>query len=798
MASTSLPLPFPIIFFFFFLLPNSLHATSFSIDLIHRDSPRSPFYNLSESLSDRMSRAIRRSNSRMDYFQSTISTTSTDISSNVLPNGGNYLMTISLGTPPVQFLAIADTGSDLIWTQCSPCESCYHQDAPLFDPTKSSTYGDLSCDSSQCLALPRSSCIDSSCQYSYRYGDRQSYTKGVLASETVGLSSSEFPKIAFGCGHNNSGTFSSRGSGLVGLGGGSLSLISQLSSSIGGKFAYCLVPFTKNTASSRMDFGDSAVVSGNGVVSTPLISRQGLETFFFLTLQKITVGTNSISLPQAAQGNIIIDSGTTLTYLPTSVYQQLLSALKNSINLQPVQDPSQIGLELCYESGTGSNINPELKFGFDGAEVVLGFLNTFIQVDQNVACAAFGPSQSLSIYGNVAQQNFKIGVDLIHRDSPRSPFYNSSETLSGRMLRAFRHSSSRVNHYLGTNNSITLNGLASKVIPNVADYLMTISLGTPPVQILAVADTGSDLIWTQCEPCKSCYDQDAPYFNPKKSSTYRVLPCPSNFCSAIPQASCNTNKTCDYAYSYGDMSYTYGILAAETLTMGSTTGSSVKIPKVAFGCGHTNGGTFTSHGAGLVGLGGGPLSLISQLGSSIDGKFAYCLVPLHQNTASSHMDFGDSAIVTGMEQSPPLSSPNKISVGGKTISLPQAEKGNIIIDSGTTCSFLPTSIYEELLSLLKNAINLTTARDPTETLDLCYELGKDFKVPDLKFDFDGAQLVLGSLNTFISINDEVTCLAFMASDSLSIFGNVAQQNFKVGYDLQSKKVSFQPTDCTKH
>ncbi|XXG43957.1 hypothetical protein AAC387_Pa01g3873 [Persea americana] len=155
-------------------------------------------------------------------------------------------------------------------------------------------------------------------------------------------------------------------------------------------------------------------------------------------------------------------------------------------------------------------------------------------------------------------------------------------------------------------------------------------------------------------------------------------------------------------------------------------GSSAKIPKVAFGCGHTNGGTFTSHGAGLVGLGGESLSLISQLGSSIDGKFAYCLVPLHQNTASSRMDFGDSAIVTGSGAiSTPLISKQgsetffslnlqKMSVGGKTISLPQAEKGNIIIDSGTTYSFLPTS------------------------------------------------------------------------------------NFRVGYDLQIKKVSFQPTDCSKH
>ncbi|XXG43955.1 hypothetical protein AAC387_Pa01g3871 [Persea americana] len=409
MASTSLLLPLATIFFFFFLLPNSLHATGFSIDLIHRDSPRSPFYNPSDSLSDRMSRAIRLSNSRMDYFHSTISNTSTNISSNVLPNGGSYLMTISLGTPPVQFLAIADTGSDLIWTQCSPCKSCYHQDAPLFDPTKSSTYGNLSCDSSPCSALRPSSCIDSSCQYSCSYEDK-SYTQGALASETLGLSGSEFQKIAFGCGYTNDGTFNSRTAGLVGLGGGSLSLISQLSSSIGGKFAYCLVPSTKNTASSRMDFGDSAIVTGSGAISTPLISKQGSETFFFLNLQKISVGGKTISLPQAEKGNIIIDSGTTYSFLPTSVYEELLSLLKNAINLTKAKDPTET-LDLCYELGKDFKV-PDLKFDFYGAQLVLGSLNTFVPINDKVTCLAFMASDSLSVFGNVAQQNFRVGYDL--------------------------------------------------------------------------------------------------------------------------------------------------------------------------------------------------------------------------------------------------------------------------------------------------------------------------------------------------------------------------------------------------
>ncbi|XXG43937.1 hypothetical protein AAC387_Pa01g3857 [Persea americana] len=417
MAASALLLPIAT-FFFFLNLPNSLDAAGFRVDLIHRDSPKSPFYNPSESLFDRMSRAIRRSNSRINYIvSSTSGATLTDVSSTVLPDSGSYLMTISLGTPPVKILAIADTGSDLIWTQCSPCESCYKQDVPLFDPSKSSTYRDLSCSSDPCSELPESSCArNNSCSYSYSYGD-QSYTSGVLAAETVTMTSSgsrsvKLPKIAFGCGHNNGGTFSSHGAGLVGLGGGPLSLVSQLSPSIDKKFAYCLVPYGQND-SSHLYFGDSAVVSGKGTVSTPLITKSGSETFFFLALEKISVGETSISLSNSEEGNIIIDSGTTLTYLPTEAYRSLLSALNSAIDLPQARDPSNT-LELCYEAGKNVKV-PNLTLVFDGAAVVLGSLNTFIQVAENVVCAAFLGSDSLAIFGNVAQQNFKIGYDLINK-----------------------------------------------------------------------------------------------------------------------------------------------------------------------------------------------------------------------------------------------------------------------------------------------------------------------------------------------------------------------------------------------
>ena len=91
-------------------------------------------------------------------------------------------------------------------------------------------------------------------------------------------------------------------------------------------------------------------------------------------------------------------------------------------------------------------------------------------------------------------------------------------------------------------------------------------------KVLGIANTGSDLTWTQCEPCEKCYKQDLPLFDPQQSSTYGNVPYNSSPCKALDTTSCGTDKnTCEYGYLYGDQSFTNGDLGVETLTIGSTT-----------------------------------------------------------------------------------------------------------------------------------------------------------------------------------------------------------------------------------
>ncbi|XP_057465817.1 aspartic proteinase CDR1-like [Actinidia eriantha] len=427
MAAISISLPLFSLLVLVLLFLAEAKGFGFTADLIHRDSPQSPFYNPSSTETERFNDAIKRSFSRAARIKQSLSESpNNDIQSQIVPASGEYLMKLSIGTPPFEILGIADTGSDLTWTQCEPCTQCYNQNAPLFDPQNSSTYSELSCQSQPCQALPTSSCDEDACQYRMTYGD-QSYSVGTLAAETFTLGSASgravsIPNMVFGCGHNDEGTFNETAMGIIGLGGGSVSLISQLSDAINGKFSYCLSGFnTDDTIKSKINFGDIALVSGSGVVSTPIGSKE-ISTFYYLTLESITVGNKSLAYEtkikysgddDGQQGNIIIDSGTTLTLLPGDLYEKLESEVKQAIKNEPSANP-QGALGLCYGHISIDDL-PNMTFKFIGAELELSPTNTFVQNGELICLAIIPSDMGIAIFGNLGQMNFLIGYDLVKK-----------------------------------------------------------------------------------------------------------------------------------------------------------------------------------------------------------------------------------------------------------------------------------------------------------------------------------------------------------------------------------------------
>ncbi|KAF3586822.1 hypothetical protein F2Q69_00028683 [Brassica cretica] len=411
---------------------------------------------------------------------------------------------------------------------------------------------------------------------------------------------------------------------------------------------------------------------------------------------------------------------------------------------------------------------------------------------------------------------------LIHRDSPHSPLYNPLHTVSDRLKAGFLRSISRSRRF-----STKTDDLQSGLISNGGEYFMSISIGTPPSKVLAIADTGSDLTWVQCKPCEHCYKQNGSIFDKTHSSTYKTEGCDSKPCNALAkkEKGCDrSGKICKYLYGYGDQSYTKGDVATETISIDSSSGSPVSFPGTVFGCGYNNSGTFDGTGSGIVGLGRGPLSLISQLGSSIGKKFSYCLsntsystngtgvINLGTNSMPSNPSKGSAVLTTPLiyktQNTYYYLNLEAITVrktkipytgggGGGGYSLNEKATGNIIIDSGTTFTFQESGFYEKFGAAVEASVTgAKRASDPQGMLIHCFKAGyKKIGLPEITMHFTGADVKLSPTNAFLKKDEEIVCLSMIPTTDVAIYGNLVQADFRVGYDLEAKTLSFQRIDC---
>nr|CAB3454512.1 unnamed protein product [Digitaria exilis] len=379
-----------------------LHSSRFVRDAVRRDMHRHSARRLAASSGDTVSAPVSKDTAR-----------------------GEYLMMLAIGTPPLSYPAIADTGSDLIWTQCAPCtDQCFPQPTPLYNPASSTTFSYLPCSSplSICEAASLPACVCPGYNYTYGTG----WTSGVQGSETFTFGSSPADEtsvsdIVFGCSNASSSTYFNGSSGLVGLGRGSLSLVSQLSA---GKFSYCLTPFQDTSSSSTLLLGSSASLNDAGVGSTPFVANPTTApTFYYLDLTGISLGTTDLSIPADAfslkadgTGGLIIDSGSTITSLVDVAYQQVRAAVLSLVTLPTADGSAATGLDLCFvppSSTSAPQDMPSMTLHFNGADMVIPG-DSYMILESGLWCLAMQNNTDAdpSILGNYQQQNMHILYDI--------------------------------------------------------------------------------------------------------------------------------------------------------------------------------------------------------------------------------------------------------------------------------------------------------------------------------------------------------------------------------------------------
>ncbi|XP_050373532.1 aspartyl protease family protein 2 [Argentina anserina] len=365
-------------------------------------------------------------------------------------------------------------------------------------------------------------------------------------------------------------------------------------------------------------------------------------------------------------------------------------------------------------------------------------------------------------------------------------------------------------------------------------YFVHLLLGSPPQPLLLVADTGSDLVWLRCSACKNCSRRSpGSAFLARHSSTFSPFHCYDSACRLVPRpdpAPCNHTRLhspCRYQYTYSDGSTTAGFFSKETTALNTTAGKPAKLPHLSFGCGFDiSGPSLTGpsfNGAhGVMGLGRGPISFISQLGHQFGSTFSYCLMDYTLSPPpSSYLRIGasESDVVSKLSYTRLILNPlsptfyyigiKSVSVNGVKLavrpsvwSLDKDGNGGTVIDSGTTLSFLPEAAYRLILTAFKRSLKkVASLVEPTPGFDLCVNVTSLAKgsLPRLRFGLEGGSVLAPPpRNYFIETMDRVECLAIQPVDSgsgFSVIGNLMQQGFLFEFDKDRSRLGFSRHGC---
>ncbi|KNA20233.1 hypothetical protein SOVF_054340 [Spinacia oleracea] len=334
-------------------------------------------------------------------------------------NIGNYLVRTKIGTPGQLMFMVLDTSLDTAWVPCSGCQGC---SSNIFAPNSSSTFGSMDCGSALCsqthglISCPTtgSGSGPGSCLFNQSYGGDSSLL-ATLSHDSLSFDKDVIPNYAFGCINSVSGN-SIPPQGLLGLGRGPLSLVSQSKSLYDGVFSYCLPSFKSYYFSGSLKLGPTG--QPQSIKTTPLLQNPYRPSLYYVNLVAVSVGRVQVPIPQqylkfdpSTGVGTIIDSGTLLTRFVGPAYYAIRDEYKKQ-----VQGPfSSLGsFDTCFPV-THEQVSPIVTLHFEGMDLKLPMENTLIHSSYgNQAClamAANSPNSVINIIASWQQQNLRILYD---------------------------------------------------------------------------------------------------------------------------------------------------------------------------------------------------------------------------------------------------------------------------------------------------------------------------------------------------------------------------------------------------
>ncbi|MED6137687.1 hypothetical protein PIB30_067256 [Stylosanthes scabra] len=324
-----------------------------------------------------------------------------------------YIVRGKIGTPPQTLLLAMDTSNDAAWIPCTSCDGC---SSTLFSPQRSTTFRNLPCGSPQCNQVPNPSCSVSACSFNLTYGS--SSIAANLAQDTITLATDPIPSYTFGCVTKTTGP-SSPPQGLLGLGRGPLSLLSQTQNLYQSTFSYCLPSFKSLNFSGSLRLGP--VAQPIRIKFTPLLKNPRRSSLYYVNLVAIRVGRRIVDIPPAALAfnpttgaGTIFDSGTVFTRLVMPAYNAVRDEFRRRVGPN-LNVTSLGGFDTCYNVPI---VAPTITFMFSGMNVTLPQDNILIHSTAGsttclaMAAAPDNVNSVLNVIANMQQQNHRVLFDI--------------------------------------------------------------------------------------------------------------------------------------------------------------------------------------------------------------------------------------------------------------------------------------------------------------------------------------------------------------------------------------------------
>ncbi|KAH1124975.1 hypothetical protein GLYMA_06G093600v4 [Glycine max] len=406
-----------------------------------------------------------------------------------------------------------------------------------------------------------------------------------------------------------------------------------------------------------------------------------------------------------------------------------------------------------------------------------------------------------------ASQPDNSDLNVIPIYSKCSPFKPpKADTWDNRIINMASKDPVRVK-YLSTlvsQKTVSTAPIASGQAFNIGNYVVRVKLGTPGQLLFMVLDTSTDEAFVPCSGCTGCSDTT---FSPKASTSYGPLDCSVPQCGQVRGLSCPATGTgaCSFNQSYAGSSFS-ATLVQDALRLATDV-----IPYYSFGC--VNAITGASVPAqGLLGLGRGPLSLLSQSGSNYSGIFSYCLPSFKSYYFSGSLKLGPVGQPKSIRTTPLLRSPHRpslyyvnftgISVGRVLVPFPSEYLGfnpntgsGTIIDSGTVITRFVEPVYNAVREEFRKQVGGTTFTS-IGAFDTCFVKTYETLAPPITLHFEGLDLKLPLENSLIhSSAGSLACLAMAAAPDnvnsvLNVIANFQQQNLRILFDIVNNKVGI--------